>query len=133
MLIVLLDQTVPITQVIAPPVSYSGALLIAVGLGLGFSAVTRFRRAETGIVPGSEATVLVRSGPFRFTRNPMYLGMTLMLLGLAIVLGSLSPFTIPLLFLVLMDRVFVRKEERWMEEAFGDEYLVFKRGTRRWL
>jgi protein-S-isoprenylcysteine O-methyltransferase Ste14 len=124
---------VPIAQVFSPPVTYAGVLLIAVGLGLGFAALTRFRRAGTGIVPGSESTALVRSGPFRFTRNPMYLGMTLILAGLAIVLGSLSPLFIPFLFLVLMDRLFVQKEERWMEEAFGEEYVAYTRRTRRWL
>jgi protein-S-isoprenylcysteine O-methyltransferase Ste14 len=111
----------------------AGLLLILLGVVMAFTSVRRFSRAETGIVPFHEATAMVTGGFYRFTRNPMYLGMVLVLLGIALKMGSLGAFLpIPLFALVIHFR-YVLPEERFLEEAFGDDYLAFKARVRRWL
>src|SRR6476469_9691190 len=78
-------------------VLWLGALLIALGFGLAFSAAMLFRRKGTEITPTSEANkLLVIEGPFRVTRNPMYLGLVIFALGIAVCAGSLPIFTVPL-------------------------------------
>ena len=79
-------------------VLWLGALLIVLGFGLAFSAATLFRRRGTDIDPTSETNaLLVKEGPFRLTRNPMYLGLTIFTLGIAFCVGSLPMFAVPLL------------------------------------
>ena len=63
----------------------------------------------------------------------MYLGMVLMLIGISILLGSLTPFFVVVVFAVIMERVFIRVEERMMEETFGEEYLEYRAKVRKWL
>jgi len=90
-------------------------------------------KADTGLLPFEEATVLVTGGIFRFTRNPMYLGMFLMMFGAAFLMGSIGAL-IPLLIFVLIIRYnFVAGEERFMEAAFGQQYLDYKSKVRRWI
>lgn len=129
----LLHRWAPIRRLLAPPVSYLGGIPAAFGLLLVVTAARQFVVAETGLRPGSESTVLVQDGWFRITRNPMYLGMTLLLLGVALLLGTLGPLLVPPVFMALMQTLFIAKEERWMEERFGDAYLAYRRRTRRWL
>lgn len=104
----------------------------AVILALGLNA---FRIAKTTIDPVHihRASYLVSEGVYRYTRNPMYLGMTLMLLGLATYLAN--PWTLlgPLFFAIFIDRFQVSPEERAMEANFGNEYLLYKQRVRRWL
>jgi protein-S-isoprenylcysteine O-methyltransferase Ste14 len=132
-LIPILDRFAPIVELLRPPAPLVGLFPLALGLMLGFPSAARFRRAGTPLRPGSKPTVLVQDGPYRFTRNPMYLGMTLIVLGVALLPGSLSPLLVPPLFLALIQQLFVKREERWMEEAFGAAYLDYKRRVRRWL
>lgn len=132
-LILALARWAPVRQLLRPPAAYLGLLPIALGVLLVGAAVARFRRVGTGLRPGSEPTVLVREGPYRFSRNPMYLGMTLVLIGAALLTGALSALPVPLLFLALVHTLFVRKEERRMEDAFGEVYRAYRRRTRRWI
>src|SRR5262249_22700966 len=111
----------------------SGIALNALGLWLGAAALARFRRARTGVRPFSDATSLIVDGPYRFTRNPMYLGMLAMLAGGALVLGTATPWLGPPGFFALIDRRFIAREEVFMAERFGDEYRNFCRRVRRWL
>jgi len=75
---------------------------------------------------------LVTSGPFRFSRNPNYLGMALLLFGIAILLGNLSAFISPMLFVVLIDIFVIPVEEKNLEKKFGKKYLDYKNRVRRW-
>ena len=133
LMIVFLDRRLPIREILPGLVSFVGLIPLVLGFAIGGPAGARFRRAGTPFRPGSEATALVQEGPFRFTRNPMYLGMTLLLFGIALLTGSLSPLLVPPLFMALIDILFVRKEERWMEEAFGESYRAYRGRVRRWL
>jgi len=67
------------------------------------------------------------------TRNPMYLGFVCILVGIAILAGRLSPFIVPILFAFLMDRLFIRVEEKMLEEQFENEWNSYKNQTRRWI
>ena len=106
---------------------------MALGLALIIWAALLFRRAGTGIVPFSDATALVAEGPYRFTRNPMYLGMAAMLLGAALLLGSLTPFLVIPAFMALIAERFILPEEAMLEREFGERYAAYKLRVRRWL
>lgn len=123
----------PIVDLIDPPLSRFGWVLIAAGFGLAIWAERLFTRAGTGVRPFTTSTALVAAGPYRFTRNPMYLGMMLALLGCCVFTGSLSSFlVVPVCFWLIRTR-FVLREEEHMEAAFGDDYLAYKQRVRRWL
>jgi protein-S-isoprenylcysteine O-methyltransferase Ste14 len=92
-----------------------------------------FRRADTTIKPFQESSALITSGPFRLSRNPMYVSMTSVLLGVALLLGSLSPFLVLPLLMVLIQRRFIVPEESMLAATFGDAYAAYVRGVRRWL
>ena len=128
-----LDRWVPIAELVPRPFNYLGALFVAAGLVITIWGVLLFRSSKTGVVPFSESTSLVMGGPYRFTRNPMYLGMVLVLLGVAVLLGSAPAFFVPPAFAVLITYLFILPEEGHMERAFGASYLERKRQIRRWL
>ena len=107
--------------------------LIVGGFALEIWAAGLFRRAGTNVVPYSPATALVTEGPYKFTRNPMYVGFTITYLGLA--LGLDSPLTLGLLIpcLLVMQWGVISREERYLEGKFGEPYRAYKRSVRRWL
>jgi len=123
----------PIAQPLGEPYRYAGGVLIALAAALGAWGVILFRRARTGVVPFSEATTLVTSGPYRFTRNPMYLGMAGVLVGTAVWLGSLTPWLVLPAFMRIISERFIAPEEAMLERVFGEHYLAYKRAVRRWL
>ena len=103
------------------------------GLAIGLSANMRFTRADTDVKPWKASSTIVREGAFRFTRNPMYLGMALLYVGLAFGLASISALVLlPILLLVIQTQVIAR-EERYLEAKFGDEYRSYKAAVRRWI
>ena len=123
----------PITQIIGVPWNLSGALLIGVGLITNIMASNSFNKHQTTIKPYEEPTTLVTTGLFRVSRNPMYLGAVLLLTGAAIILGSLSSFIIVPVFFFLMNEIFIKTEEKILEEKSGEAYLTYKKQVRRWL
>jgi len=129
----LLQRYFPVQQFIHTPVAYAGVVPVLFGIAMAAVSAGMFLKVDTGLEPFDEATTLVTGGFFRFTRNPMYLGMFLMLFGVAFLLGSLGAL-MPLLFFVLVIRYnFVAGEERFLEAAFGQQYLDYKSEVRRWL
>jgi protein-S-isoprenylcysteine O-methyltransferase Ste14 len=128
----LLDAYLPLVQWPGRPWSWIGALPMLAGLAIAWVAVGGFRRAGTPALPFRPSTALVTDGLYRFTRNPMYVGMVLFLLGLALVLGSLGALLpVPLYALVIQKR-FIEAEEAFLERLFGEEYRAYQRRTRRW-
>jgi len=123
----------PLARPIGEPYRYGGAVVVALGLALIVWAAALFRRAGTGIVPFSDATALVGAGPYRWTRNPMYLGMAAILLGAAIVLGSVTPFIVIPAFMALITERFIAPEEEMLGKVFGQSYADYKARVRRWL
>ena len=112
---------------------YAGVLLASFGLGMAATSARVFKQVDTGIVPFDKATVLVSGGFYRFTRNPMYLGMVLVLLGIALALGTAGSLVPIPFFIWVIHLNFILGEERFLEEAFGEEYLAYKSKVRRWL
>jgi protein-S-isoprenylcysteine O-methyltransferase Ste14 len=129
----LLDATVPGARLIFAPYRYAGGLLIAAGIAMGVWAVVLFRRAGTTVRLSKAPKALVDRGPFRVSRHPMYLGLTLALCGAAALLSSLSPWAIALAFFLLVARPAALADEALMEETLGEEYRDYARKVRRWL
>jgi protein-S-isoprenylcysteine O-methyltransferase Ste14 len=128
-----LHRWLPVAVWLPRPWSYLGALVLLGGISLLIWALALFRRAKTGLIPFSDATELVVAGPYRFTRNPMYLGMTSVLLGVALLLGTVTPLAAPAAFATIITLRFIVHEEVQMERTFGAAYLDFKKRVRRWL
>lgn len=128
-----LHRWVPVATVLQNPWNYAGIVVIVLGVLVIVLPAGAFSRAGTTIKPFKESTALVRGGMYRFTRNPMYLGMVTILIGVAALLGSLSPFVAPLLFVPLLNVRVIRHEEAMLQERFGEDYLDFKRSVRRWI
>ena len=110
-----------------------GAIVVAAILGLGLWPVVLFRRSGQSANPWKPTPSLVDRGPFRFTRNPMYLQMVLACLGVAVMLMNwwiviLTPFAA-----WLLQRLAIVPEEAYLERKFGEAYLAYKRRVRRWL
>lgn len=129
----LLHFLIPIWIVIPPPYSYLGAIVMLLGLWLMIWAASIFRKSGTGFQLEGGGSALVTSGPFRFSRNPMYLGILIWLIGFAILLGSLVVFVIPVIIVLLAEFILIPIEERRMEQIFGEEYREYKGRVRRWL
>lgn len=123
----------PTAQLIKAPWTYLGLLFMAAGFTMAIVSAGAFVRAGTPVVPFRETTALVKTGFFRFTRNPMYLGMVLVLLGVNVLLGSLSPFVFLPLFIWIIQRRFIDHEEKLLEQKFGPDYIQYKKRVRRWL
>ena len=115
------------------PLIIFGLGLIGLGFLLAFNSIARFIRAKTGVVPFSESTTLITEGFYKYTRNPMYVGMNSFLLGLLIILNNPLNFIFLIVFFFIVRNMFVIKEEVQMEETFGEEYLIYKDKVRRWL
>jgi protein-S-isoprenylcysteine O-methyltransferase Ste14 len=107
--------------------------LVACGLAVGFLGSREMRRAETTLDPRKPATTIVTGGPFRYTRNPLYLSMTLIYGGIAAVANALLPVLLLPIVLRLMRRGVIEREERYLERKFGDEYIEYKVRTPRWI
>lgn len=105
------------------------------GLGLDAMGLLAFYRAKTTVNPlrPGRASSLVTTGVYRITRNPMYLGLALLLCGLAALIGSGPAFLGPLLFMAYITRFQIIPEERVMVAKFGDDYTSYCRQVRRWL
>jgi protein-S-isoprenylcysteine O-methyltransferase Ste14 len=128
-----LHKLLPIVQLFAEPWKYGGAILIVLGIVMAATAANLFRRADTPVRPFHPSTALVTTGWYRFTRNPMYLGMVIVTCGVAIVQGSLGAWLPVPLFIAILQRRFIRGEEQFLEGIFGEDYRVFKARVRRWL
>ncbi len=129
----LLDRFFPPSGFSGPVTIGLGAILVLLGLASAISAAGLFRKADTGIVPFSEATALVTSGAFRFSRNPMYLGMVFVLLGTALIVGTGAGLLVAPVFMLIIQYRFILDEERMMRDVFGEEFEEYRRRVRRWL
>jgi protein-S-isoprenylcysteine O-methyltransferase Ste14 len=123
----------PIAVWLPAPWRWSGVVLVAIGVLLAGTAALRFWRRGTGVRPFSPANALVAEGAFRWTRNPMYLGLTAIVLGMALGLGTVGPAVVPLAFFLLLRNRFVRREEQFLRLRFGADYDEYCRRVRRWL
>ena len=100
---------------------------------LDTNAMLRFRRRGTPVNPARPAEALVTDGPYRFTRNPMYLGMACAYAGLALATGALWSLAVLPLVILVVDRAIVPREEAHLATSIGEEYERYRRTVRRWL
>ena len=110
-----------------------GIIAFILGISLTFWGFHVFKKNKTPIIPGQKPTFVVAEGPYRFTRNPMYIGVTMLLLGISIYIGNVLSFLSPVIFFLAMNYYFVPFEEKLMEKIFGKQYLNYKKQVRRWL
>lgn len=132
-IICVLHFSFPVTTPIKGLYRLLGLIPLGLGITLNLIADQSFKRHQTTVKPFDSSSILITEGVFQWSRNPMYLGMTLILLGIVTLLGSISPFIVLCLFVILMDVVFIRPEEAKMEKEFGDAFRQYKQKIRRWI
>ncbi|MFL6263524.1 MAG: methyltransferase family protein [Thermoanaerobaculia bacterium] len=110
-----------------------GVLLVLLGLSLVGFAMASFLRARTSPLPVKPTTAIVETGPYRFTRNPMYVGLAALYLGITLWVDSLWPVLFLPVALFTIQRFVIAREERYLEAKFGDQYCDYKTRVRRWL
>jgi protein-S-isoprenylcysteine O-methyltransferase Ste14 len=128
-----LHLLLPLGRIVAFPWRLLGILPLTVGIILNLLADRSFKRRKTTVKPREKPSALVTDGIFRLSRHPMYLGMVLILAGIAILLGSVTPWFILLALVALFQVRFVRMEECMLEQTFGAAYRAYKKRVRRWI
>jgi protein-S-isoprenylcysteine O-methyltransferase Ste14 len=111
----------------------AGAILIVIAVGLLFWGAREMRRAGTPVSTRQATMALVATGPFRFSRNPLYVSLTLCYLGIAIATQALWAILLLPFVLVVIRRGVIDREERYLERKFGSEYVRYKERVRRWI
>jgi protein-S-isoprenylcysteine O-methyltransferase Ste14 len=128
-----LHNLLPGTIVLKSPWRWLGLAPFVGGLVMGGAAARLFWKYKTSIKPGDLSTHLLTAGPYGFSRNPIYLGMALLLAGVATMLGSLTSWLLVPLFVWLINRNVIPVEETMIAAAFGAEYQEYQARVRRWL
>ena len=120
----------PVTRVVSRGVGI-GLFIIAPLLAL--PAMWQMKAAGTNVHPSEPSTTIVRGGPYRFTRNPMYLALTLLQIGVAFLLNDAITLLFAAALALILHFGVILREERYLEAKFGEEYLALKRSVRRWI
>jgi protein-S-isoprenylcysteine O-methyltransferase Ste14 len=124
---------VPIVHFIPRLWNLWGLVPLGFGVVINFLADQQFHQAQTTVKPYEKSTILITGGVFRYSRNPMYLGFVMILLGVALLLGSLAPFLVIPLFIAIMHLRFIRDEEHMLAETFGQGWQTYVQKVRRWI
>ena len=127
------DQYLPLQRFTGAIPQALGSIAIVAGLLLLVLAGGLFKKADTELIPFREVRALVTDGVYRFTRNPMYLGMALILLGTACTTGTVAGLLVVPVFMVIIELRFVRPEEAMLRGIFGEEFDAYCARVRRWL
>ena len=122
---------VPIWHSIGVPVI--GMVPLLLGIWLFASARAVFRHHMTPLMPLEPSVALVQDGPYRFSRNPIYLAFALMYLGASFIFNSVFLLIVLALVVLLFDRTQIPREERYLQDKFGEEYTRYKEKVRRWI
>ena len=123
----------PVFKIIPAPWNFFGLLPVAAGITMNYLADDSFKRVKTAVNPFHNPSTLVTGGVFKISRNPMYLGFVLILLGVAVLLGRLMPFGVVPLFMAWIQILFIGIEERALETQFGQDWFEYKAKVRRWI
>ena len=130
---ILLHFIFPIKKIIFYPYNQAGWLFILFGAVLNIWADKLFKKNKTTVKPNKKPTELITISPFKVSRHPMYLGMTAILFGVALLHSSLVGFIFPIIFIILIGILFIPLEEKNMQETFGKKYINYKKKVRRWI
>jgi protein-S-isoprenylcysteine O-methyltransferase Ste14 len=128
-----LEVLLPIDGVSDPFRWAACAIGVALWLALDGTAMFRFRRAGTSMIPFNPSTALVTSGPYRFTRNPMYLGMAFLYVGLAVAFDLIWALIVLPFVIAAVDQLVIAREEAYLVRKFGQPYCDYMARVRRWL
>ena len=129
----LLNWLLPLPIAFPNILELAGYILVFTGLGVAFSAISQFGKMRTTLDPHGSVSAVVISGPYRFSRNPIYLGFVCMLIGLPLALGNYWGVVLSPLLMVSMYRLVIKHEEAYLEKKFKDAYTSYKTRVRRWL
>ncbi|HLO27537.1 MAG TPA: isoprenylcysteine carboxylmethyltransferase family protein [Anaerolineales bacterium] len=129
----ILNWLLPLPFVFPGFLIWIGDAFILAGLALPFSAVNQLRKAHTTLDPHSPVTEIVTSGPYRFSRNPIYLGFLCLLIGFPLIFRSYWGLILSPVFMVLLYELVIKHEEAYLENKFGEIYTAYKARVRRWL
>ena len=128
-----LHLVVPVHRYWSFPLALMGAVPLVLGILLNMTADRQFKRHETTVKPFQQSSALVTAFPFSISRNPMYLGLSLLLLGVALLLGTAAALIPVVIFPYVMDRIFIRMEEKMLAETFGREWEEYQSRVRKWI
>jgi protein-S-isoprenylcysteine O-methyltransferase Ste14 len=129
----LLHVVAPLRHFISFPWSLTGIVALAIGVVLDLVADRDLEKHGTTVKPFEQSSALVTTGAYRICRHPMYLGFALILAGLAILMGTVTPFGVVAVFVALIETKFVRVEEKTMADTFGDAWRAYEARVRRWI
>lgn len=110
-----------------------GVVFIVFGIFFNLWTDSIFKKMQTTVKPYEKPTNFVRNGPFSISRNPMYLGMLSLLLGVAVLSANPITFLFPILFVIMIELFYIPMEERNMKKFFGKKYIDYKKKVRRWI
>jgi protein-S-isoprenylcysteine O-methyltransferase Ste14 len=130
---VAIDRAAPLPIVPTAIAAWLGGALVLVGLALSGLSVREFRKAKTTIQPNRPASTLVATGPFRYSRNPMYLALSIVQIGLGVWINSAWVLVLLVPALIWIRRSVIAREERHLRAKFGEAYLAYQARVRRWL
>lgn len=129
----LLNWLIPFPRTAPLFVHWLGVLIVLGGLALAFTAVSKFRKNHTPLTPHGSVNAIVQEGPYHFTRNPIYSGFFLVLIGLPLAFGTVWGIIVSPVFIWLISVLVIRHEETYLENKFKDVYTSYKSRVRRWL
>ncbi len=129
----LLGKLIVLPIIVSPLIRNIGLGLAGVGFLLGLSALYAFTKARTTVNPHGSVRAIVSTGIFRFTRNPIYLGMVFMLIGFPLAFGNVWGIPLAAVFIPLMNNLVIQHEEAYLEKKFGEAYTGYKSQVRRWV
>jgi len=130
-----LDQVFPLTHPEFANQSDHAVIVGAIGAGIGLWAYMAFQKFDTTTSSSAPDTTtkLVITGVFNYSRNPMYLGYLLVLIGVALLLANPVMWAVPVIFIIYITRFQIIPEERALQHLFGDDYSEYRKNTRRWI
>ena len=120
-------------KIIPSSYTHAGTILIIFGITINIWADAIFKKKQTTVKPHETPTSLETTGPFRISRHPMYMGMAAILLGASIILGSAITFIFPVIFIILIEIIFIPLEEKNLDKQFNTKYIAYKKKVRRWI
>ncbi len=129
----LLNRFYPIQGLLPEPYHLLGIIPLGLGLLMLFSTLKKYRKVRTQIHTFKKPKKFITDGFFRYSRNPIYLGFTLSLMGIALLFGNVTPLLPVAFFFLIANFWYIPFEEKNMELVFGDNYLSYKKKVRRWL
>lgn len=129
----LVSTAFPAVQFTDVTISFLGIMLITLGIGIVLWAIKLLRKHKTTLHPRRKPSKLVMHGPYRYSRNPIYLGFLMISVGTVLMFANVLAFVGPIIFLAFVNTFFIPYEESMLTKAFGTSYKSYKKKTRRWV